>query len=405
MSAGKLDLNKQSGETELAYINRVGGYKHDGLIDMTWNELADVFNKNLRDDGVAWNESTYRKKFANIRQFGEEFGYSTSSCDKDELVELRRQLEKEKIKVRDERNEYRKLIREEARKESYLEQFIRTIEETAGNFSLDADENRKVTNIDNEKSSMIIPLYDLHAGIEIDNFFNNYNSDILKKRLNHYLDRILEIKQRHKCMDAYVCCSELLSGIIHPTLRIQNNQDLIDQFIMVTDYICDFLAELAYNFEIVNVYVAPGNHSRINPKKEQDIAHENMDNLIIPFVRARMQQFSNVYCWDNDIEQSIALFSVHNINVAAIHGDKDPFETAADRINKFLRVRVDLIITGHKHTNQFRTSADVKCVQSGCLHGSDEYAINNRLRNRPEQAVCIITEKEGLDCIYDIKFY
>lgn len=397
------ELNKKPDESELAYILRIGSAKAAGLLDMTWAELSNIFNKNLREPGQEYNESTYRKKFASIRQFSDEFKNNTNESN--ELIELRRELEKEKVKLRDERNEYKKLIREEARKESYQEQFIRSIEDTAKKYSLEYDKHavRNIVNSD-ISSSMIVPLYDLHAGIEIKNLWNSYDEDVLKYRLDHYLDRVFEIQERHSCSDVYVCCSEVLSGIIHPSLRIQNNQDLIDQFLMVTDYICDFLAQLSYRFNRVNVYVAPGNHSRINPKKDQDIAHENMDNLIIPFLRAKMQNFDNIYCFENGIEQSMAVFPIYNINVCAVHGDKDSFEGVADRINKLLRTRIDLIVTGHRHTNQMRTDGDVKVIQSGCISGSDEYAINNRMRNRPEQAVCVITEREGLDCVYDIKF-
>ena len=173
---------------------------------------------------------------------------------------------------------------------------------------------------------------------------------------------------------------------------------------MVVDYICDFLDKLSCHFCNVNVYVAPGNHSRINPKKEQDLTHENMDNLLIPFIRARMQNYENIRCYTNDIEQTMAIFPVRNINVAAVHGDKDPFNDVANRINKLLRTRIDLIVTGHRHTNAFKSDGDVKVVQSGCLSGCDEYALNNRLREKPEQVVCVISEQHGLDCIYDIKF-
>ena len=397
-----VNLGRKTGETELAYIKRLGEAKDAGLIDMTCAELANVFNKNLRDSGVEYTESAYRKKYATMKQFTEEF--TPVATDAEELIDLKRELEKEKIKVRDERNEYRKLIREEARKESYQEQFLRSIEDMVGKYALEYDNDKKVENFFNPQSSLLIPLYDLHAGIEIQNSWNIYDGDVLRHRLNHYLDRIFEIQKRHCANNAYVCCSELLSGIIHPSLRIQNNQDLIDQFLMVCDYVCDFLAELSYRFDKVHVYVAPGNHSRINSKKDQDLTHENMDNLLIPFLRAKMQLFDNIRCYENVVEQTMAVFDIYQWKVCAIHGDKDSFENAADRINKLLRTRVDIILTGHKHTNQFCTSADVKCIQSGCMSGPDEYALNLRMRNRPEQALCVITDSEGLDCIYDIKF-
>lgn len=397
-----INLNKAPNESELTYINRLGTAKYEGLIDMTWQELADVFNKNLREDGTWWNESTYRKKYASIRKIEEEFGNNYSSADADELRDLRRELEKEKVKLRDERTAYNKLIREEARKESFKEQFIHAIENAAGQYALDYNEMQNLAEVSD--NDLLIPLTDIHAGISIHNFWNDYDADILRDRLNHYLDRIFEIQQRHHSQNAYVVISEAISGSIHPLIRIQNNQDVIDQFLMVMNYITDFIQALSVRFQHVYIYVAPGNHSRLTAKKEENLEHENLDNLIIPFLKQIFQNYKNVHAYTNDIEQSMALFAIRNINVCAVHGDKDSFENVADRISKLLKMRIDLILVGHLHTNGLKTTGDCKVVQSGCLSGSDEYAINHRLRNRPEQTVCVISDTEGLDCIYDIKF-
>ena len=394
---GVFDLNRKPGESETNFIQRLGSAKDSGLINMTWEELANVFNKFLRQPGEGYGESAYRKKYAAMKKYGGELGGS----NKEELAELKRDIEKERVKLRDERTEYNRLIREEARRESFREQLIDSITKAASRHALEYKKPESVTCSDND---LIIALTDIHAGINIDNFCNEYNEDILKSRLKHYLDRIFEIRERHNSQDAYVVISECLSGIIHINNRIQNNKDLIDQFLFVTDYICDFLGELSTVFANVNVYVAPGNHSRVVPKKDQALAHENMDNLIIPFLRAKMQNYSTVHFYDNDIDSSVAVFPVRYINVAAVHGDRDSFESVADNLNKLLRIKLDLIITGHRHTNKMMTVSDVKVIQSGCLSGSDEYALNNRLRNRPEQTVCVVSDSEGLDCVYDIKF-
>ena len=104
------------------------------------------------------------------------------------------------------------------------------------------------------------------------------------------------------------------------------------------------------------------------------------------------------------MDNSVAVFTVRNKMCAAVHGDKDNIDNVVENLWKLTGISFDIIFTGHKHTNKFVTYHDCKVVQSGCLVGTDEYAINNRLRNKPEQAVCIISDTEGLDCIYDIKF-
>lgn len=399
-----VDLNRHKDESEMRYIYRLGTAKNDGFLDMTWTELAEILNKELREDpSEYYSESAYRKKFALMKQTREEFGDESNDATAEELIELHRELEKEKVKIRDERNEYRRLLREEARKESYCEQFVRSICSAAQDYSLNYKNNAHDIYI-NGDNDLLISLSDLHAGIEVNNFWNTYNQDVLKKRLNHYLDRIIEIQMRHHSKDAFIVCSELLSGIIHPTLRIENNQDLIDQFLMVTNYISGFLAELSSCFESVHVYVAPGNHSRINPSKDMDLAHENMDNLVIPFLRAKLQNYKNIICYDNDIDQGTVIFPIRHLNIFAVHGDKDTLTNVADNMQHMYGVKPDIVLTGHRHTNALHTDYDVKVVQSGCLSGGDQYCVDKRLKNRPEQVVCVISDTEGLDCVYDVKF-
>lgn len=396
-----MDLERREGESLMDYHKRLiyGKLIDKTLADADYSEIAEkIYGKQYSSD-VA-RRMLYGSRNTLVLMENEHY----SPADESRLSEINTriiELEKEKIKFRDERNEYNKLIRQEARKESYMEQIIRAIYDAADKSKLDYD--YAVPEITSD-SSMIISLTDLHVGSDIKNAWNEYNSDVLRDRMNHYLGRIIEIQNRHNASDAYVVISEALSGLIHPNLRIQNNQDLIEQFLTAVNYIADFLVVLGEHFTHVNVYVAPGNHSRISPKKEESLTHENMDNLIIPFLSAKLQNFENINFFENDIEQSMALFTVRGINVCAVHGDKDSFSSIATTINKFLKARIDLCLLGHRHTNAMKTDGDIKVVQSGCMSGSDEYALNARYRNRPEQAICIITENEGLDCIYDVKF-
>lgn len=392
------------GESENAYIIRLGDLKSSGVIDMTWTELAEILNKELREDPTEYySESAYRKRYNLFAQFKEEFGNPTESADAAELRELRRELEKERVKVRDERNEYRRLLREEARKESYKDQFVRSICEAAQVYPLDYKEKPAEISPEGD-NDLLISLFDLHTGIKIDSFFNKFDEDVLRERLRHYLDRIIEIQRRHHSRDAFIICSELLSGIIRPTIRLENNQDVIDQFLLATRLVADFVAELSSHFETVNVYVAPGNHSRVTANKEESLTHENLDNLVIPFLRAELREYENVRCWDNEIKSDTVMFPVRNYNVFSVHGDKDTLDNVADNMIHMYGIKPHIIMTGHRHTNALKTVYDVKCIQAGCLNGSDSYCEDKRLRNRPEQVVCVISEAEGLDCIYDVKF-
>lgn len=89
----------------------------------------------------------------------------------EEIKRERRELEKEKVKVRDERNEYRRLIREQARRESFLDLVGRVISEETESLTLDKELQIIRTDCD-----LLAHLTDIHTGIKIDNGFNRFGS-------------------------------------------------------------------------------------------------------------------------------------------------------------------------------------------------------------------------------------
>lgn len=398
------DTRRKESENECQYLWRLGQAKDSGQLDADWNEIAKLMNAEFGDLDKPYSEAAWRKPYQMSKKFFEAGVFNKLDEDKyfKELQIQKQELEKEKVKTRDERNELRRVIREEARKESYKEQILRSISEYQCN-PLEYDKNKQFNGVLKTDNDLIISCTDIHAGIEIDNYFNKFNEDILKDRFNQYLDKIFEVQLRHGSEDAYVILSELVSGIIHHELRIENNQNLIEQFLSVTNYISQFLAELSYHFNIVNVYICPGNHSRISPKKEDSLKGENIDHLAIPFLEAKLQNFKNITFNTNNIEESIAMFNVRNNVVMASHGDKDAPSNVVQKFTLLFGMRPALVYLGHRHTNGMTTVYNTKVIESGTLSGTDNYALDLRLHSKPSQTISVIT-KNGLDCLYDVKF-
>ena len=57
-------LVKSAGETEDEALFRIGSAKRDGLLDATWQDIADWMNPTFRSDETEYrSESAYRKKY------------------------------------------------------------------------------------------------------------------------------------------------------------------------------------------------------------------------------------------------------------------------------------------------------------------------------------------------------
>lgn len=398
------DTRRKESENECQYLWRLGQAKDSGQLDADWNEIAKLMNAEFGDPDKPYSEAAWRKPYQMSKKFFEAGVFNRLDEDKyfKELQIQKQELEKEQVKIRDERNELRRVIREEARKESYKDQILRSISEYQCN-PLEYDKNKQFNGVLKTDNDLIISCTDIHAGIEIDNYFNKFNEDILRDRFNQYLDKIFEVQLRHGSENAYVILSELISGIIHNELRIENNQNLIEQFLTVTDYISQFLSELSYHFNNVNVYICPGNHSRISPKKEDSLKGENIDHLAIPFLEAKLQNFKNIMFNTNKIEESIAMFDVRNNVVMASHGDKDAPSNVVQKFTLLFGIRPSLVYLGHRHTNGLTTVYNTKVVESGTMAGTDNYALDLRLHSKPSQTISVVT-RNGLDCLYDVKF-
>lgn len=318
---------------------------------------------------------------------------SMSIFESDEIIRLK----KERQKLSDARVEYNRQIRQEARKESYSEMVKRIICENVEPTDLKVQYHTFNSNTD-----LLVHLTDIHTGIEINTWNNTFNQDILKERIEKFTSEILKIRDLHKSENCYLVIGEILSGIIHNNLRLQNNMDLMEQFKYVSELISAMLIRIANHFNNIYVYVTPGNHSRISPKKEDALDGENMDVLLPFYLKARLQNIKNIDICENNIDSEIAMFNIRGNNIFASHGHKDTPVSVVQNFTMMFGIKPDIVLLGHRHLNGLTTVYNAKVIESGCCSGTDQYAMSIRKTNRPEQTISVVGQ-DGLVCLYDIQ--
>ena len=393
------DFTRLENENYHSYIWRMDELVQSGK-HQNWKEITPMVNKELVGDEESQyrDESAYRKSVKYARDFYEAgvFGNNEDEYFKKLRIE-KQELQKAKQQLSDERVEFNRQIRQEARKESYVDMVKRIICEDTNPMNVSVHYT-----LFNSETDLLCHLTDIHTGIEINNWKNVFNEDVLRQRIERYTSDILDIRGLHQSQDCYLVIGEILSGLIHSNLRLQNNMDLMEQFKYVSELISAMLVRLANNFNHIYVYTTPGNHSRISPKKEDSLDGENMDVLLPFYLKARLQNVDNISICDNTIEPEIAMFNIRGNNVFSAHGHKDSPANVVQNFTLMFRIKPDIVLLGHRHTNGLSTVYDTKVIESGCVSGSDQFALSIRKVNRPEQTVSVIGEN-GLICLYDIK--
>lgn len=402
-----VDLKRHDNENEEQYIWRVAQMKDSGVLDLDWDELTEYINKECREDEDEYRSSSaYRKPYQQAKRYYEAGVFSRFDEDDytEKLNNQKRELERAKVAFRDERNGWNKQNRIEARIEEKLDNLERELQQIGKS-------NFKATNkvkVDDGDNSLIVMLSDMHTGQTFNTPFGQYNTDILKDRLNQLLNKTIEIGERHKSvMVNVVLLGDQISGNIHNTIQVSNRENVIEQVKIAAEVISWFCVELAKVFPFVHVYECAGNHSRLVGNKELAIHDERLDNLITWIVKQMTSHINSIKIHDDEfsrIDSGISIFELYGKEYVAVHGDFDNLnKTGVGNLSMMLGRIPYAIMNGHNHFPSNTDVNGVKIIQGGSMAGSgDDYTIEKRLSGKPNQTVLVCGE-EGIDCIYNIE--
>lgn len=315
-----------------------------------------------------------------------------------ELDEKMIELRKERQKFYDQRNAFNKIVRERSRQEELNEIII------------DAIHNGELPRLNYERNiiepssnDLLVSLNDLHYGAVHSNYWNEYNSDIAKDMMANYLDRIINIADTHNSENCIVWENgDAISGAIHRSIQITNKENVIEQVMGASELIAEFIAELSKHFRIVKFVSVSGNHSRIDPNKDNALVDERLDDLIEWYIAARLQNFENVEIGAGEkIDSTMYLIDIRGKNYCGIHGDFDGSASKVQSLQTMVGRPVYAVLSGHMHHNKVDEVQGVKTVMAGSFLGMDDYCVQKRIYGKPEQMVCVCDEN-GIVCHYDI---
>lgn len=394
-----MDITRKPDETPLDFHKRIvyGKLVDKTLGDIDYTELSELAY------GKSYSSDVARRMFYGSRQTLDLM--AKESADKltevnllSELDEKMIELRKERQKFYDQRNAFNKLVRDRSRQEELNEILVDAIHH--GELpSL----NYTRTYVPDSNNDLLVSLNDLHYGAVHSNYWGEYNSNICINMLMHYLDEIIKIAETHHSENCIVWENgDVISGAIHRSIQITNKENVIEQVMGSSEVIAGFIAELSRHFKTVKFVSVSGNHSRIDPNKDNSLIDERLDDLVEWYLAARLQNFDNVEIGAGEkIDPTMYLINIRGRNYCGVHGDFDGSASKVQALQTMVGKPLYAVLSGHLHHNKTDEVQGVKTIMAGSFLGMDSYCVQKRIFGKPEQMVCICTEN-GIMCHYNI---
>lgn len=397
-----MDFQKKLNEREEQFLWRIGQAKDNGLTGLSWDEIADIVNRQFREDESEYRTAAaYRKPYQQAKRFYESGVFNVGEDARvAEMQETLHEIRKEKQRLSDERTAINRMARSDGRFEENLEILAKMIRENGRTIFPEIHYD-----IEQSGNDLFIGLSDLHLGSDTKNNFGCYNSAVAEARLTEYLRRIIEIQKVHKAQDAYVSLmGDMINGEIHITTQLENRENVTEQVQKAAELISAFVYELSKHFRNVYVNSVAGNHSRTG-LKDQVLRGNRLDNLIPWYMKAKLEHLSNVhFCDELNHDTTIGCFGIRGHRYLIVHGDYDSFgESGVSKLVMMLGYKPTAIMYGHMHRCSYDDISGVKIIRSGSFNGvSDDYLVSRRITGKPQQMVCVLNDA-GVSACYPVE--
>ena len=401
------DLHRLENENEEQFIFRLGQAKDSGNLDMSWDEIANIINKEFRTDESEYrSEAAYRKPYQQAKRYFEANVFKTYKDEDSYFKELQIQKDavyKEKRKLYDQRREYNKLLISEARAEHLNDELVKIAENLNKEYPLvQLDEYKKV----NTKKEALLALSDWHYGMVTDNIWNTYDTAVCKKRVTKLASKVIEYLELNNIDMLHIALlGDAAHGGCHVSCRVKSEEDVCDQIMHVSEIMAELIDKLSGHVNHVTVYSCYGNHLRTIQNKQDSVDSDNIEKLIPWWLKQRLKENFKVDIVESEYKEFTRI-NVCGYHICCVHGNLDNFRNLGTTVNTIFSRKfgetIDYTISGDKHHLEEFEQFDIESILVRSLCGTDDYANGKRLYSKPGQTLMIFNLEEGRESTYHI---
>lgn len=401
----KLDLNKLQTETEEQYLWRIGQLVDSKQIS-SWKEINNIVNEQLGIEEEKWrDESSFRKRYQAAKKFYEEV-FSKMETDEyaNEIKQMTRELQKEKVKLQTEKLEYARWLREEARDELVIEKICESITTLS---SLEIPTYIPPTH--NTRAYALV-FGDEHYGAEFEikglfgDILNAYSPEIFEKRMWDLFNQTVEIIQKEDIDTLNVfSMGDFSDGCLRVSQLMKLRYGVVDGTIKYADFICNWLNELT-KFARVKFQMTNGNHTelRMLGQPKGTFTEDNMGKVVSEFIKVRLKDNPNFTFIENPTGYIYAQLACHTI--LGIHGEVKNMENAIKEFSKIYNVPIDYLLAGHLHHSRIEeVGMNSEVINVPSIVGVDPYSLSLNKTSNASGKLLVFEQTKGKVCEYTLK--
>ena len=375
--------------------------KKNGIGDMDWSEIVDEYDLECSPD-------TLRKAGVGVKLASDAgMGFDRATQESVDRNFVERQ------KMYDIQRGIKKDMREFSRTELICEQIREAIKALP---KIELPSVKTFPRSAGCKKELVVGLGDFHYGADFQvlglygEILNTYNSYVFEKRMAMLMNYIIQIVEKEKPEQVtLMIVGDMLDGMLRPSQLQRLEYGVVESAMHLAEALAQWLADLAGIINIpIRVCAVRGNHGEIRPlgTKAGQFPEENMERIVMHYLRARFEDESLVWIVENDAPMTM-MVDVCGYQFMLTHGQGVNIESMArDSVNLYNKP-IDVFMVGHLHKGQTfqsgimpNSNVYVERVPSIC--GIDPYAQSKGYGAAAGATAILMEEGYGRRCVYPI---
>jgi len=380
--------------------------------DLDWSDIAKYCGFNCHYDSLrkAWQPKEYGA-YELYKYLKDKLVSENISDDKvlKQIEISKREIYKERQKLRDEKNEYTAWLREQSR----LELFFERIDESVN--KLISKKSRYIPEPINDISlntKIICSFADCHYGTDFDirgfdnEILNKYNPEIFIERMWKLRDELLHFCKMNNCKKVSIIdLGDSIDGLLHIGQLKSLRGNIVDDIMDYAEFIADWLESLSDKIYI-DFYTSEGNHGdlRLLTGSKGDFPHENLERIYSRVIQRILKDNPNI-----EIHKSLNglnYFNVNGFNILTAHGSNEKnIKSSIKEYEDTYGIKINYMLVGHLHCkNEIEVANGKEVIQVRSVVGINEYSNNIKKTSNAGAIMFTVHKDYGKKYVNEVKF-